>query len=129
MAKLTQDEIMTAIESMTVLELSELIKALEEKFGVTASAPMMAMAPQGATAAADVEEKTSFNIILTGAGAQKLAVIKALRTMTELGLKEAKDVVEASDKEEKVIKENVSKDEADKYKKLLEEAGAKVKLQ
>jgi large subunit ribosomal protein L7/L12 len=129
MAKITTEEIIKAIESMSVLELSELTKALEEKFGVSAAMPMMAAAPAaGSAAAAPVEEKTSFDIVLAGAGAQKLAVIKALRTITDLGLKEAKDLVEASDASPKTIKEGVSKEEAEQMKKTLEEAGAKVEM-
>src|SRR5579872_1829760 len=129
MAKLTKEQVIEALESMSVLELSELTKELEEKFGVSAAMPMMAAAPAQAGAPAEAaEEKTSFDVVLSGSGAQKLAVIKALRTITELGLKEAKDLVEASDAAPKTIKEGVSKEEADKMKKLLEEAGAKVEL-
>ena len=130
MAKLTQQDIIESLESMSVLELSELTKALEEKFGVSAAMPMMAagVAAPAAAGGEAVEEKTSFDVVLAGAGAQKLAVIKAVRTITDLGLKEAKDLVEASDSAPKTIKEGVSKEEADKMKKTLEEAGAKVEL-
>lgn len=127
MAKITTEDLIQAIESMSVLELSQLTKALEEKFGVSAAAPVMAAAGPAAPAAAE-EEKTSFDVILGGSGTQKLSVIKALRTITELGLKEAKDLVEASDVAPKAVKEGVSKDEAEKMKKVLEEAGAKVEL-
>ena len=130
MAKLTKDEIVNAIAEMTVLEVSELTKDLEEKFGVSGSMPMMAMGsmPQAAAAAEVAEEKTSFDVVLAGAGAQKLSVIKALRTVTELGLKEAKDLVEASEISPKSIREGVSKDEAEKIRKVLADAGAKVEV-
>ncbi len=117
------------IESMTVLELSDLVKAIEEKFGVTAQAPMMAMASgagagAGAGAAA-VEEKTVFNVVLMAAGGNKIAVIKEVRTITSLGLKEAKDLVDGAPKP---VKENVAKAEAEEIKKKLEAAGATVEL-
>ncbi len=128
-AKLTKEDILKAIESMTVLELSELTKDLEEKFGVSAAMPVMAAAPAATAVSTEAaEEKTSFDVVLAGSGTQKLAVIKALRTITDLGLKEAKDLVEASDASPKAVKEGVSKDEAEKMKKVLEEAGAKVEL-
>jgi len=111
------------IEKLSVLDLAELVKVLEEKFGVSAAAPM-AMAMPGVAAAA-VEEKTEFNVELTDAGANKINVIKAVRTMTELGLKEAKDLVDGAPK---MVKEGVKKDEAEKMKKTLEEAGGKVTL-
>ena len=111
------------IEKMSVLDLAELVKVLEEKFGVSASAPAMMMA--AAPAAAAVEEKTSFDIEITEAGASKINVIKAVRELTELGLKEAKDLVDAAPK---MIKEGVKKEEAEAIKKKLEEAGAKVTL-
>jgi len=121
-------DIVSEIEKMSVLDLSELVKILEDKFGVSAAAPVMAVgavsaAGEGAVAAE--EEKTDFNIELTEAGSNKIAVIKAIRTITELGLKEAKDLVEAAPK---VIKEAVAKEEAEKHKQTLEEAGAKVTL-
>lgn len=114
------------ISNLTLGEAAELKKALEDKFGVTAAAPMMAMAaaPAAATAPA-AEEKTEFDVELTDAGAQKLNVIKAIREITGLGLKEAKDLVEAAPK---IVKEQASKDEANNIKKKLEEAGAKVSL-
>lgn len=113
---------------MTVLELSEMVKALEEEFGVTAAAPVaVAAAPvAGAQAAAPAaEEKTEFNVILADAGSDKIKVIKVVREITGLGLKEAKDLVDGAPKP---IKENVSKDEAEQIKKKLEEVGAKVEL-
>ncbi|MGH7117776.1 MAG: 50S ribosomal protein L7/L12 [Acetobacteraceae bacterium] len=122
------EELIGTIEQMTVLELSELVKALEERFGVTAAAPMMAAAPGAGAAgpAAEVEEEpTSFDVVLTEIGAQKIQVIKAVRELTSLGLKEAKDVVEAAPK---AIKEGVAKDEADAAKTKLEDAGAKVEI-
>ena len=122
-------EIVSAIETMSVLELSDLVKVLEDKFGVSASAPMMVAAPgaggaAGAGAAA-VEEKTSVTIILKSAGANKIGVIKEIRTVTTLGLKEAKDLVDAAPKP---VKENVPIKEAEAIKKALEAAGATVEL-
>jgi large subunit ribosomal protein L7/L12 len=125
---LTKDELIAAIETMTVLELSELVKALEEKFGVSAAAPMaMAAAPAagGGEAAAAEEEQTSFDVILTAAGDKKIQVIKVVRSLTGLGLKEAKAVV---DEAPKAVKEGVNKDEAEDTKKQLEEAGAGVEI-
>jgi large subunit ribosomal protein L7/L12 len=120
------EEIMSAIESMTVLELSGLVKALEEKFGVSAAMPMMAGASAGAPAgAAAVEEKTTFSVVLASIGANKIQVIKVIREITNLGLKEAKDLVEAAPK---VIKEGVAKEEAEEIKKKVEASGAKVEL-
>jgi len=116
--------IMDAIESMTVLELSELVKALEEKFDVKAAAPMAAMAAMPG-AAAPAEEKTSFDVILVSAGEKKIQVIKEVRGITSLGLKEAKDLVEGAPKP---VKEGVAKDEAQKIKATLEAAGATVEL-
>jgi large subunit ribosomal protein L7/L12 len=112
---------------MTVLELSALVKELEEKFGVSAAAPMMmaAAAPGAAAAAAPVEEQTEFNAILTGFGAEKIQVIKVVRAITGLGLKEAKDLVEGVPKS---IKEGVSKDEAADIKKKIEEVGGTVEI-
>jgi len=118
------EKLVGEIEKMSVLDLAELVKILEEKFGVSASAPVMAMAP-GAAAAAPVEEKDSFDIEITEAGANKINVIKAVRELTELGLKEAKDLVDAAPK---VLKEGVKKADAEAMKKKLEEAGAKVTL-
>jgi len=120
------EEILTAIEGMSVLELSELVKACEDKFGVKASAPMMGMMPQAAAPAAEaVEEKTSFTVVLTNAGSNKIAVIKEIRAVTTLGLKEAKDLVDAAPKP---VKENIAKEEAEEVKKKLEGAGATVEL-
>ena len=123
------DEMIAQIEQMTVLELSQLVKALEERFGVTAAAPMaVAAAPAaggGAAAAEAEEEKTEFDVILTEIGPNKVQVIKAVRELTSLGLKEAKDVVEAAPK---AVKEAVPKDEAEAAKKKLEEAGAKAEV-
>jgi large subunit ribosomal protein L7/L12 len=118
------EKLVAEIEKMSVLDLSELVKILEEKFGVSASAPVMAMAA-GAAAAAPVEEKDSFNVELTESGANKIAVIKAVRALTTLGLKEAKDLVDGAPK---MVKEGVKKDEAAAMKKTLEEAGGKVTL-
>lgn len=120
------EDLIKTVESMTVLELADLVKALEEKFGVSAAMPVAAMAgaASGQAAAAE-EEKTSFTIVLVSAGAKKINVIKEIRTVTTLGLKEAKDLVEAAPK---TVKEGVSKEEAEKIKKQLEAAGAKVEL-
>jgi len=122
-------EIVEAVKKLTVLELSELVKTLETTFGVSAAAPMMAMPAGGAPAAAApaeaAEEKTAFTIVLKEAGGNKIAVIKAVRTITNLGLKEAKDLV---DKAPGTIKEGVTKDEAAKFKAELEAAGATVEL-
>lgn len=124
MAKLSATELISAIEEMTVLELNNLVKALEEKFGVSASAPMaMAAAPAAGGEAAAVEEKTEFDVILLSAGDKKIGVIKVVRELTGLGLKEAKDLVEGAPK---AVKEGVSKDEAAQVKAKLEEAGAQV---
>ncbi|MBN2203999.1 MAG: 50S ribosomal protein L7/L12 [Thermoleophilia bacterium] len=124
---MTKDELIEAIKGMTVIELSELVKALEEEFGVSAAAPMaVAAAPAGAAPAeAEVEEKTAFDVVLTAFGDQKIQVIKVVRALTGLGLKEAKDVVEGAPK---TIKEGVTKDEAEDAKKQLEDAGATVEL-
>ncbi len=123
---MTKEEIISAIESMTVLELSDLVKELEDKFGVSAAAPVMAVAA-GAPAAAGAaeEEKSEFNVELTEFGAKKLDVIKVVREITGLGLKEAKELVDGAPK---VVKEGVAKEEAEEMKKKLEEAGAKVTL-
>jgi len=117
-------KIVDDLSKLTVLEAAELSKMLEEKWGVSAAAPV-AMAAAGAAAAAPVEEKTEFNVILLDAGAQKINVIKEVRAITALGLKEAKDLVEGAPK---AVKEGVSKDEAAKLKAQLEAAGAKVEL-
>jgi len=118
-------EIVEKIEKLTLLEASELKKALEEKFGVTASAPMMMAAAPAAAAAAPVEEKTEFTVELKSSGAQKINVIKVVRAATGLGLKEAKDLVDGAPK---VVKEGLNKDEAEKLKKEIEEAGGQVEL-
>ncbi|BET27338.1 LSU ribosomal protein L12P [Limnobacter thiooxidans] len=119
----TKAEILDAIAGMTVLELSELIKEMEEKFGVSAAAAAVAVAAPAAAGAAAAEEKTEFDVILTAAGESKVNVIKVVRALTGLGLKEAKDLVDGAPK---AVKEGVSKAEADDVKKQLEEAGAKV---
>ena len=123
---MTREEIIKAIEEMSVLELSELVKELEDKFGVSAAAPAMMM-PMGAAApaAAAEEEKTEFDVVLVEHGANKIGVIKVVREITGLGLKEAKELVDGAPK---TVKEQASKDEAEEIKKKLEEAGAKVEL-
>ncbi len=122
----TMEELIQKIESMTVLELSELVKALEQKFGVSAAAPVAVVAGGAAGAQAQAqEEKTEFTVELTESGAQKIQVIKEVRTITGLGLKEAKDLVEGAPK---VVKEGVNKEDAEKMKKALEAAGAKVTI-
>ena len=114
------------VKGLTVLELSDLVKALEEEFGVSAAAPMaVAAAPAAGGAAPAAEEKSEFNVVLKEAGAEKIKVIKAVREATGLGLKEAKEMVDGAPK---TIKENVAKDEAEELKKKLEEAGAVVEL-
>ncbi|WP_178722829.1 50S ribosomal protein L7/L12 [Clostridia bacterium] len=113
------------VKALTVLELSELVKALEEEFGVSAAAPVAVAAAAAAPAAAAAEEKTEFDVILAEAGAEKIKVIKVVREITGLGLKEAKDLVDGAPKP---IKEGVSKDDADSIKAKLEEVGAKVEV-
>ena len=126
MSGITKDDVVKFIEGMTVLELSALVKELEEKFGVSAAAPMMAaIAVGGAAPAAAAEEQTEFNAILTGFGAEKIKVIKVVRAITNLGLKEAKDLVEGVPKP---IKESVSKDEAADIKKKIEAVGGTVEI-
>jgi large subunit ribosomal protein L7/L12 len=122
---LTKDQLIEAIKGMTVLELSEMVKALEEEFGVSAAAPMAMAAAPAAAEAAPAEEQTQFDVILAAFGDQKIQVIKVVRALTGLGLKEAKDVVEGAPK---AIKEAVSKDEAEDAKKQLEDAGATVDI-
>ena len=117
--------ILEEIKSLTILELSDLVKAVEEEFGVSAAAPVGVVAAVGAAPAAAAEEKSEFDVILANFGAKKLDVIKVVRELTGLGLKDAKDLVEAAPK---AIKEGVSKDEADKVKAQLEEAGATVEI-
>ncbi|MHB1140005.1 MAG: 50S ribosomal protein L7/L12 [Microthrixaceae bacterium] len=124
----TNEEILDSIANLTVLELSELLKAFEERFGVTAAAPVAvaAAAPAGGGGAAEeAEEKTSFDVVLTDAGDKKIQVIKEVRGLTSLGLKEAKDLVESAPK---AVLEGVSKDDADKAKEALEGAGASVEV-
>ena len=113
------------IEKMSVLDLAELVKILEKKFGVSAAAPAMMMGAMPGAAAEPVEEKTSFDVEITEAGANKIAVIKAVRELTEMGLKDAKDLVDGAPK---MVKEGVKKEDAEVMKKRLEEAGAKVTL-
>ena len=123
---LTKDDVVNYLSSMPVIELAELIKTLEEKWGVSAAAPVaVAMAGGGAAGAAPVEEKTAFDVVLTDAGANKINVIKEVRAVTGLGLKEAKDLVEGAPK---TVKEGVSKEEAAKMKDIIEKAGAKVTI-
>ena len=126
MAKLTKEELLNAIAEMTVLELSELVKAVEEKFGVKAAAPAVAVAAAPAAAAAAAEEKDEFNVVLASVdAAKKIAVIKVVREITGLGLKEAKDLVEGAPK---TVKETVAKAEAEELKKKITEAGGTVEL-
>ena len=117
------DDIISKVESLTVVELAELVKKLEEKFGISAAAPMAA---GGGASAAAAEEKTSFNVVLKSGGASKLNVIKVVREVTTLGLKEAKDLVDGAPK---TVKENAKKEEAEEIKKKLEAAGAQVEIQ
>jgi large subunit ribosomal protein L7/L12 len=120
---ITKDDILEAVSSMTVMELNDLVKAFEEKFGVSAAA--VAVAGPAGGAAAVVEEKTEFDVILTGAGDNKVGVIKVVRAVTGLGLKEAKDLVDGAPK---AVKEGANKADAEAIKKQLEEAGAKVEI-
>lgn len=126
MSQITREDVITFIENMTVLELSEFVKVLEEKFGVSAAAPVAAVAAAPAAAAAVAEEeKTTFDVVLKEIGPQKIQVIKVVRALTDLGLKEAKDVVEGAPK---AIKEGISKDDAEAAKKQLEEVGATIEI-
>jgi len=129
MATISPDQLLEAFEQMTVLELSDFKKKFEDRFGVTAAAPVAAAAPAGggaaAPAAAAEEEQTEFSAVLTEVGPNKIPVIKVVRELTGLGLKEAKDLVDASPKP---VKEGVTKDEAEKIKTALEEQGAKVEI-
>lgn len=120
---MSKDQILEAIKGMTVLELNDLVKAIEEEFGVTAAAPVAVVA--GGAAAAEVEEQTEFDVILTNAGASKINVIKVVREITGLGLKEAKDLVDGAPKP---VKEKTSKDDAEAIKAKLTEAGATVEV-
>jgi large subunit ribosomal protein L7/L12 len=122
---LSNEDIIEAISSKTLVEVMELVKAMEEKFGVSAAAPVAVAAAPAAGAAAAAEEKTEFNVVLAAFGEKKVEVIKAVRAITGLGLKEAKDMVEGAPQ---TVKEGVSKEEAEKFKKELEAAGAKVEL-
>lgn len=121
---MTQQEIIDAVKEMSVLELNELVKAIEEEFGVTAAAPV-AMAGAGAGAAEEAEEQTEFDVVLEDAGASKIKVVKAVREITGLGLKDAKDLTDSAPK---AVKEGVDKEEADELKAKLEEVGAKVEV-
>ena len=125
MADITKEQVVEFIANMTVLELAEFIKELEEKFGVSAAAPAVAVAAAPAAAAPAEEEKTEFDVILKEVGANKIGVIKVVRALTGLGLKEAKDLVESAPK---AIKEGAAKAEAEELQKKLEAAGAKVEL-
>ena len=128
MAKLSKEDILKAISEMSVMELVELIKAIEEKFDVSAAiaaAPAVAAPTDGSQAASEVEEKSEFEVLLQETGANKINVIKAVRTVTELGLKEAKDLVESAPAS---VKTNISKEESEEIKKKLEEAGATVTI-
>jgi large subunit ribosomal protein L7/L12 len=125
MADIKKEDVVQFIESMTVLEMADFVKELEEKFGVSAAAPVAMAAMPGAAAGAVEEEKTEFDVVLAEIGAEKIKVIKVVRALTGLGLKEAKDVVDGAPGN---VKEGVSKDEAEEAKKQLEEAGAKVDI-
>jgi large subunit ribosomal protein L7/L12 len=124
----TADEIIEALDTMTVLDLANLVKALQEKYGVSAAVPVAAAAPAGGNGAAAApvdEEPTAFNVVLTGAGDKKIQVIKVVRELTALGLKEAKELVESAPK---AVKEGVTKEDADKFKAQLEAEGASVEI-
>ena len=125
MADITKDQVVDFIANMSVLEMSELVKEMEEKFGVSAAAAVVAPASGGGESEAAAEEKTEFDVILTSFGEKKINVIKEVRSITGLGLKEAKEAVEAAPK---AIKEGVSKEEAEEVKKKLEEAGASAEI-
>ena len=122
---MTKEEVIDFLSNMTVLEVADLVKQLEDKWGVSAAAPVAAAAPAAAAAAAPAEEKTEFDVILADVGGNKIAVIKEVRAITGLGLKEAKDLVDGAPK---AIKSGVSKDEAAKIKEQVEKAGAKVEI-
>ena len=125
MAQITKADVVTFIENMTVLEMAEFVKELEEKFGVSAAAPVAVAAAAPGAVAAVAEEKTEFDVILVEAGAEKIKVIKVVRSLTGLGLKEAKDLVDGAPKP---VKEGISKADAENAKKQLEEVGAKVEI-
>jgi large subunit ribosomal protein L7/L12 len=122
---MSKDDILNAIASMSLMDIMDLVKAMEEKFGVSAAAPVAVAAPAGGAAAPAAEEKTEFTVVLAAAGEKKVEVIKAVREITGLGLKEAKDLVESAPA---TVKDGVSKDDSAKMKKKLEEAGAKVDI-
>lgn len=124
---MTKEELIQAIKEMTVSDLAELVKALEDEFGVSAAAPVAVAAAPAAAAAAE-EEKTEFNVVLKSFGEKKINVIKAVRAITGLGLKEAKELVEKAGSPDAVVKEDAAKGEAEEIKKQLEEAGAAVEL-
>ncbi|ATN73742.1 50S ribosomal protein L7/L12 [Coxiella burnetii] len=126
MAQLSKDDILEAVANMSVMDVVDLVKAMEEKFGVSAQAAIAVAGPVAGGEAAAAEEKTEFNVKMVSFGDNKIGVIKAIHTITGLGLKEAKDLVESVPS---VVKESVSKEEAEKIKKELEEAGAKVELE
>ncbi|OGF45167.1 MAG: 50S ribosomal protein L7/L12 [Candidatus Firestonebacteria bacterium RIFOXYC2_FULL_39_67] len=125
MANLTKEEILEGVSKMSVLELTELIKSMEDRFGVSAAAPVAAAAAGGAAPAAAAEAQSSFTVMLTAAGASKIPVIKVVREITGLGLKEAKDLVDGAPK---AVKEGLSKDEADKMKAKFEGSGATIEI-
>ncbi len=125
MTELSKDQIIDAIANMSVMDVCDLVSAMEEKFGVSAAAAVAVAGPAAADAGAAVEEKTEFDVVMKSFGSNKIAVIKAIRAITGLGLKEAKDMVEGAPA---TVKEAVSKDEAEDFKKQLEEAGAEVEL-
>ncbi len=125
MSSVTKEQVVEFLENLTLLEAADLVKELEDKFGVSAAAPVAMMAAGGAAAGAPAEEKDEFDVVLSAVGDKKINVIKEIRTITGLGLKEAKDLVEGAPK---TVKEGVSKDEANKVKEALEKAGAKVEL-
>jgi large subunit ribosomal protein L7/L12 len=121
-------DLVKKIEEMSVLDLAELVKILEKKFGVSAAAPVMAAGAPAGAAASDVEEKTSFSVVLVATGDKKIEVIKVVRDITQKGLKESKDLVDAAATAPQVVKENAKKEEAEDMKKKFEAAGAKVEL-
>lgn len=126
MAKVTKEDVVSFIDNMTVLELSEFVKELQEKYGVQASAPVAVMPNMQAQAEAPAEEKTEFNVVLTAIGEKKIQVIKEVRALTGLGLKEAKELVESAPK---AVKEAIPKEEAENVKKKIEEAGGTAEIQ
>jgi len=125
MAEINKEQILEAVANMSVMDVCDLVKMMEEKFGVSAQAAVAVAGPAAGGAAEAVEEKTEFNVVMTDVGANKINVIKAVRAITSLGLKEAKDMVESAPA---TVKEGASKEDAEKFKKQLEEAGAKVEL-